>query len=60
MFTITDNEYDKILSVISDLCCNCSSAYCSESDCEIHTICEILSRHIEKNWTLEDDIELPF
>jgi len=60
MFSITDKEYDKIVGVISNICCDCSPAYCSESNCDIHKICEILNLHLEKDWIKEDDVELPF
>lgn len=56
---IEENEYNKIVDVISNFCCDCSSAYCSESDCDIHTICEILSSHLVKDYIEQED-KLPF
>lgn len=60
MFMIKEDEYDKIVDVISNFCCDCSSAYCSETDCDVYTICEILNRHLVKNCIEKDDDKLPF
>lgn len=37
-----------------------SGAYCSEADCDIHDIYEILSRHIESGPVNEEEEKLPF
>lgn len=60
MFTINENEYNTIVNAITNCCCDCSSAYCSETDCDIHLICEILNRHLENNYIKQDNDKLPF
>lgn len=59
MFLLSENEYNKIIDVISSICCECSSAYCSESDCDIHKISEILNRHLVYDCTEQTDDNLP-
>lgn len=60
MFWIDEKAYDGIISVISKYCCGCSGAFCSEADCDIHIICEILNRHVLKRQAEEEDEKLPF
>lgn len=60
MDSITYDQFNEISEVISKYCCHCSGAYCSEADCDIHDIYEILSRHIESEPVNEEDEKLPF
>ena len=60
MDSITYDQFNEISEVISKYCCHCSGAYCSEADCDIHCIYEILSRHIESEPVNEEDEKLPF
>ncbi len=60
MDSITYDQFNEISEVISKYCCHCSGAYCSEADCDIHYIYEILSRHIESEPVNEEDEKLPF
>ncbi len=60
MDSITYNQFSEIVDVISKYFCHCSGAYCSEADCDIHYIYEILSRHIESEPVNEEDEKLPF
>lgn len=60
MFMINEKELNEILEKISKNCCKwCSSYTCSESDCDIHKIGNLLQNHLEYN-VLNIDEELPF
>lgn len=60
MDLITQEQFDEIVRVISKYCCHCSGAYCSEADCDIQDIYEILNRHLEKEPVNEEEEKLPF
>ena len=60
MDLITREQFDEIVKVISKYCCHCSEAYCSEADCDMQDIYEILNRHIEKEDIDEEEERLPF
>lgn len=62
MFTINENELNKIMNVISTKCCKgCLSYICSEAECDIHKICEFLQNHLEHDPDLINiDEDLPF
>ena len=62
MFIINENEYNEITDMISTKCCKwCSSYICSESDCNIHKICNILQKHLEYDPDSSNiDEDLPF
>jgi len=60
MFILNRNEYDEIVGVISKYCCDCSGAYCSEADCDIHTVYELLNKHVLKGQTKGEEEKLPF
>ncbi len=60
MDLITREQFDEIVEVISKYFCRCSGAYCSEADCDIQDIYEILNRHIEKEDIDEEEEKLPF
>ena len=60
MDSITYDQFSEIVDVISKYFCHCSGAYCSEADCDIQDIYEILNRHIEKEAINEEDEKLPF
>lgn len=60
MDLITQEQFNEIVEVISKYCCHCSGAYCSETDCDIQDIYEILNRHIEKDYVNEEEEKLPF
>lgn len=60
MDSITYDQFNEIVGVISKYCCHCSGAYCSEADCDIHDVYEILNRHIEKEYVNEEEEKLPF
>ena len=51
MFTISRNEHEEIVSLISKYCCPCTHPpeYCSEVECDVQMIYEILWEHLEKN-----------
>lgn len=59
MFWITGKEFDEITGIISKYCCGCSGAYCSEADCDVHDIYEILYQHVDTESTEEEE-KLPF
>lgn len=56
MFRITEEEYGEMVGVISKCCCfkphKCS--YCSEVDCDVHMIYEILQSHLERRYIKPD------
>lgn len=60
MDSITYDQFNEIVDVISKYFCHCSGVYCSEADCDIQDIYEILNRHIEKEAINEEDEKLPF
>lgn len=60
MFIINQKEYTEITDTIFKNCCQfCSPYICSESDCDIHKIYELLNKHLENN-NIEYNEELPF
>lgn len=60
MFAITQEEYGKIMSILYKKClCNTPIYDCVDNDCDISKIDEILSRHIEVDYSVEED-KLPF
>lgn len=60
MFWINEKTCDEIISVISKCCCECSGAFCSEADCDMHTIYELLDKHILKEQVEGEEEKLPF
>lgn len=61
MLMITRRQCDEIIHLVSKYCCcHCSGAYCSETDCDIQDIYEILNRNVEKESVNEEDEKLPF
>ena len=50
MFTISRKEHEEIVSLISKYCCPCTHPpeYCSEVECDVQMIYEILWEHLEK------------
>lgn len=59
MDLITYDQFNEIVDVISKYFCHCSGAYCSESDCDIQDIYEILNRHIARE-PINEEEKLPF
>ncbi len=60
MFTITQEEYSKIMSTLVENCfCGTPIHDCVNYDCDIMKIDEILSYHIERDYSVEED-GLPF
>lgn len=58
---ITRRQCDKIIHLVSKYCCcHCSGAYCSETDCDIQDIYEILNRNVERESVNEEEEKLPF
>jgi hypothetical protein len=60
MESITYDQFNEIVDVISKYFCHCSGAYCSEADCDIQDIYDILYRHIEFEPVNEEEEKLPF
>lgn len=62
MFIINQKEYTEITDTIFKNCCQfCSPYICSESDCDIHKIYELLNKHLySENDNIEYDEKLPF
>ena len=60
MFTITQEEYSKIMSTLVKNCfCGTPIHDCVNYDCDIMKIDKILSHHIERDYSIEED-GLPF
>lgn len=60
MFTITQEEYSKIMSTLVENCsCGTPIHECADYDCDIMKIDKILSHHIEVDYSAEED-DLPF
>ena len=58
---ITREQCDEIIHLISKYCwCHCSGAYCSETDCDIQDIYEILNKNVEREPVNEEEEKLPF
>lgn len=56
MFTIKEEEYREIASLIAKHCCPCMGKkwHCAEAECDVQMICEILWEHLERN-SIESD-----
>ena len=50
MFTLTKNQYEELVGVISKYCCPCDyrHGHCAEIECDVQMICEILYDHMER------------
>lgn len=51
MFTLTKKEYEELIGIISKYCCPCGSkhGHCSEMECDVQMVCEILWEHVDRN-----------
>lgn len=60
MFTITQDEFSKIITILAENCACCVPYHeCQDSTCDMNKIYNILSQHIERDYSAEED-ELPF
>lgn len=58
MFKITEEEYDKMVAIISKCCCfkPHPCPYCSEIDCcDVQIIYKILRDHLEQSYIKPDE-----
>ena len=54
MFTITQEEYSKIMSTLVENCsCGTPIHECAYYDCDIMKIDKILSQHIQRDYSIE-------
>lgn len=56
MFTIKEEEYREIASLIAKHCCPCigKNWHCAEVECDVQMIYEILWEHVERDDTKPD------
>ena len=68
MVFISEPEYNRIAKILEEcFCCQCSAYTCSEADCDIQSVYEILDRYRYREYDFDRKIndmgideELPF
>lgn len=68
MVFISDPEYNRIAKILEEcFCCHCSAYMCSEADCDIQSVYEVLDRYRYRECVFDCkmndmgiDEELPF